>query len=283
MRIALLVVFLLFPLFALEGAGGFVPTNGIQTYFEDVGEGEPIVFIHGFSLDHRMWQGQMEFAEHYRVVRYDVRGHGRSAADLPWTSADQVADLLALLDHLKIQRVHLVGLSMGGGIAVNFALAHPERVKSLVLAAPGIEGFFFSPESMQRWLALMETCRAQSAGACREKMLAEPIFHGVRQRPELFAEVRTILQDFPLKTLSNPYMPPASPTPLERLPEIHVPTLVLIGARDDADLRAIADIAAQRIPGARKKVFQNAGHLLNLEQPAEFNAALEAFLKESAK
>ena len=283
MRLALLALYLLFPLLALEAERRFVPTNGIQTYYEDTGQGEPVVFIHGFSLDHRMWQGQMEFAKQYRVVCYDVRGHGRSAAELPWTAGDQVADLLAVLDQLRIQRAHLVGLSMGGGIAVNFALAHPERVKSLVLAAPGIEGFFFSPENIQRWLALMEICRAQGTEGCRAKMLDEPVFDGVRHRAGLFAEIKKILQDFPTKTLTNPYTPPAAPTPLERLPEIHAPTLVMIGALEQADMRAIADIAAQRIPGARKKVFENAGHLLNMEQPAEFNAALGAFLKEVAK
>lgn len=283
MRYTMLALLLLSPLLALEAASGFAPTNGIQTYYEDIGQGEPVVFIHGFSLDHRMWQGQMEFAKQYRVVRYDVRGHGRSVAEPPWTAGDQVADLLALLDHLKIQRAHLVGLSMGGGIAVNFALAHPERVKSLVLVAPGIEGFFFSPESIHRWFALLEICRAQGAETCREKMLDDPVFDGVRRQPEVFAEIKNILEDFPTKTLTNPYTPPAPPTPLERLPEIHAPTLVMMGALDQADLRAIADIAAQRIPGARKKVFENAGHLLNLEQPAEFNTALEAFLKEVAK
>lgn len=283
MRSALLAVFLLIPVLALEAASGFAPTNGIQTYYEDVGQGEPVVFIHGFSLDHRMWQGQMEFAKQYRVVRYDVRGHGRSAAEPPWTAGDQVADLLALLDYLKIQRAHLVGLSMGGGIAVNFALAHPDRVNRLVLVAAVIEGYMFAPEFIQRSFALLEIYQTKGIESFREAWLNEPIFDAIRRSPEKFAAVETILQDFPGKTLTNPYSPPTENTPLTRLGEIGVPTLVVVGELDIADMRAIANLAAEGIPGARKKVIEDAGHLLNLEQPAEFNAALEAFLKEVSK
>ena len=256
LRFALLLL-VIFSFAVLASPAAVAPTNGIQTYYEESGQGEPVVFIHGFSLDHRIWQDQMEFAKNCRVVVYDVRGHGRSPADPPWTSADQVTDLLALLDHLKIQRANLVGLSMGGGIAVNFALAHPERVKSLVLAAPGIEGYMFAPEFIQRWFKLLEIYHTKGAQAFRDAALAEWTFDGVRRYPEKFALVKTMLQDFPTKTLDNPYTPPTGLTPLARLSEIHAPTLIMVGELDNSDIRAIADLARERIPGARKTVFRD--------------------------
>jgi pimeloyl-ACP methyl ester carboxylesterase len=109
-------------------------------FYEVAGQGTPVVLIHGGQMDRRMWDPQFElFAKSFRVVRYDVRGYGRSAtASLPYSDVD---DLAALLDDLKIPKAHLVGLSLGGRIAIDFAVVHPERVASLVAVAPGLSGF----------------------------------------------------------------------------------------------------------------------------------------------
>ncbi len=115
---------------------GYVPVEGGRIYYQEGGEGPPVVLIHGGYLDHRMLEA---LAANYRVVRYDVRSHGRShAQEGPFSDPD---DLSVLLDTLKIPRVHLVGLSLGGQIALDFAILNPDRVESLLLAGPGLGGF----------------------------------------------------------------------------------------------------------------------------------------------
>jgi pimeloyl-ACP methyl ester carboxylesterase len=116
--------------------------DGFRMHYEDRGRGEPVVFLHGVTLDSRMWRGQRGFARRHRMVVADMRFHGRSSApeDSALTAADAAEDVRALLDRLKIDRAHLVGLSMGGGYALETALRHPERVLSLTLVSPSIQG-----------------------------------------------------------------------------------------------------------------------------------------------
>lgn len=115
---------------------GFVTSGGESIYYEDVGEGEPVVFCHGLGGNHAIWYQQVPvFAQHYRVITWDQRGFGRSTNDDGESSPKAaVADLLALFDHLEIERAHLIGQSMGGWAVLGFSLEHPERVRSLVLA-----------------------------------------------------------------------------------------------------------------------------------------------------
>ena len=121
---------------------GFVEVEGGRLYYREAGEDPPVILLHGGYLDHRMWDGQVQtLARDHRVVRYDIRSHGRSSAEeVPFSD---VEDLGALMDALAIPRATLVGLSMGGFIAADFALARPERVVSLVLVGPGISGGTF--------------------------------------------------------------------------------------------------------------------------------------------
>lgn len=120
--------------------GHWAPIRDARLYYEQVGKGPDVVLIHGFTLDRRMWDSQVPaLAEHFRVTRYDVRGFGRS---IPVVGPhDPTADLRSLLDHLKIRQAHIVGMSMGGSIAIDFALSQPERVARLVLIGADMSGF----------------------------------------------------------------------------------------------------------------------------------------------
>lgn len=123
----------------------YVPLPEGRLWFDERGKGPVVVLIHGGNMDSRMWDDQMApFARSFRTIRYDVRPYGRSSTPTRLSYAHE--DLRALLDHLKIDRAHLVGLSLGGRIAIDFALAYPERVDRLVLAGPGLSGFQFSPD-----------------------------------------------------------------------------------------------------------------------------------------
>jgi pimeloyl-ACP methyl ester carboxylesterase len=130
---------------------GYMPVSGGKLYYEAAGAGEPLVFVHGFTLDTRMWDDQWDvFASKYRVVPYDVRGFGRS--DLPGGAYANYIDLDAVVQHLGLQRPHVVGLSMGGGIAVDYAASFPDGLRSLTLIDSTLAGTCF-PESFRAGVA----------------------------------------------------------------------------------------------------------------------------------
>lgn len=252
---------------------------GGNLYYEVLGEGTPLVLLHAGLMDRRMWDDQVgAFARQgYRVVRYDQRGFGRSS--MPDAAYSPVDDLALLLDHLRIDRAHLVGLSMGGNVALDAAIVRPERVRSLVLAASGpVDMSQVAPEEMERIRALVTTAREQGTGAALPLWLAHPMLAPAMERPtlrgrleELAAEnLRTLLLD----VRPTPLDPPAG----ARLGEVRAPTLVLIGGRDTAASRAAGDAAAAGIAGARKVVLAEAGHLINLEEPEKFNRVVLEFL-----
>ena len=134
----------------MPSAQGFADVEGTRLYYQSMGEGAPIVLLHGFSIDHRMWDGQMAaLSAAHRVVRCDLRGFGQSPPPTtPYANAD---DLKALLDHLGIARAVILGLSMGGGVAINFALAYPEATRALVVAGSTLPAASGDRRSRPRW------------------------------------------------------------------------------------------------------------------------------------
>ena len=149
MKVRLPKIVLTFVLSIVAGAQnpdrGQVPVNGGKLYYEITGQGHALVLIHGGQLDRRMWDDQFRFfGSKYKVIRYDVRGFGNSpAAAEPYSDKE---DLAALLKFLKVEKAYIAGLSLGGRIAIDFAIAHPEMVDALVLAGPGLSGFSFNPD-----------------------------------------------------------------------------------------------------------------------------------------
>jgi 3-oxoadipate enol-lactonase len=268
----------------------FVTTGDILTYYEDEAPAPPsarreapVVLIHGHSADLRLWEPQVPalVGAGYRVVRYDVRGHGRSS--VPPTGYDwehYLADLRALLDHLRVSRAHLAGISMGGAIALELALEEPGRVASLTLLDSALPGFAYSPQFEDDVERLRDAVRAEGPRAAVERhWLTHPIFDGVRRRPEAFAALRRMVLDYPAADYLDEaeYPPPERPA-IERLHEVSAPTLVVVGELDLPDFRIIADILAENLPRARKLVVPDAGHLPSLERPEEVNPALLSFL-----
>jgi pimeloyl-ACP methyl ester carboxylesterase len=266
-----------------EGPGssvqGSAPVEGAGSLcFEVRGEGEPLVLIHGGNLDLRMWDDQFDLlAERFRTVRYDVRGFGCSTpADVEHAAHE---DLLALLDHLEIERAHLVGLSLGGRIAVDFALVHPDRVGDLVLAGPGLSGWQFSPAPWHE--KLREAVRSGDVEAISKAWLESDYMAPAMENPDLADRLRAItvenddlwLRDFRERGLD----PPA----VERLEELQAPVLLILGDRDVPDIQAIVELLEQKVPGARKVVIEGAGHMVNMERPDEFNRAMLDFLGRS--
>lgn len=272
-------------------------TNGIDTYFEDSASagasGPPVVLIHGHSLDLRQWDEQVPAltTAGYRVIRYDVRGHGRSMAPRTgYTWENYAADLGDLLDRLNVEgpearslaldAAHVVGLSMGGGIALQFALDFPARVRSLTLVDSALPGFTYSEEFSRQIEELLAAVRAEGPRAAFERLwLTHPMFDGLRRFPDRFQRVREMVLAYPAADYREGALPAGyAPVVVERLHEIRALALVVVGERDIADFLLAADILAENLPRARKLVLPDCGHVPPLEQPQAFNAALLSFL-----
>ena len=258
---------------------GMAEVNGTKLYYETAGKGPAVVLVHGGLVDSRQWDDQMkEFAKHHRVVRYDLRGFGRSAAaPQPFS---HIEDLRALMDFLKIERATVVGLSLGGIIAADFALEHPERVDRLVLVGAGLRG---DKQPLDK--DAMKAYEAYSKGIAEEYVnviMKSGLYATVREGTPTYARLRQMMLDNfkALSTLAPGFLKyPAQPT-IERLGQIKAPTLVIIGGEDAQSLKNVADTLAAGIPGARKVVIPGASHHPPVERPNEFNKAVLSFLKE---
>ena len=260
---------------------GYVPVEGGRLYYRETGEGPPVILIHGGYLDHRMWDGQVEaLAGSYRVVRYDIRSHGRSHAQEGPFSDPQ--DLLALLDTLRIPRARIVGLSLGGQIALDFALLHPGRVESLVLVGPGLGGFPYGSPEVVRYMeeitdaitredfpATIEIfTRYWCDGPHREPGDVDP---GVRRKVlEMLSGSR---ERWGRSRLASQLDPPA----MGRVSEIHAPTLVLLGTLDMPEIHEVVDYLEATIPDARRIDIPGVAHMVNMEAPERFTEVLLEF------
>jgi len=258
------------------GAAGQTPADATRQsglFHEVSGAGDAVVLIHAFSLDHRMWAREVEdLAPRFRVITYDLAGHGRSPMpDGPFFAHEQLG---ALLDELGVGRAALVGISAGAGIAVDFALEHPDRVTRLVLASPSVAGYV--PSGMPPGLApVFEAARAGDAAKAAELWAGTEM---MRAPDADQAAVRQMVMDnASLWALASNPQRPISPPAWGRVEEIRAATLVIHGGRDTADVRAIADGLVERIPGAEGLALPDAGHLLNFD-PA-FTAAVRGFLQ----
>jgi pimeloyl-ACP methyl ester carboxylesterase len=247
----------------------------------DEGAGEPLVFVHGFPLDHTMWGAQSPaFAPRRRVIAPDLRGFGASEARGETVTMEGFADdLAALLDAMRIQEpVALCGLSMGGYIAFQFVRKYAARLRSLVLCdtRAGAD----SADTAANRLKVAEQVLAEGAEVVAQAML--PKLFGKRtlaEQPETVAALRRVMAGTkPAAIAAAQRGMAARPDSTALLPEIRVPTLVVVGAEDAiAPVDEMRGIAAA-IPGAEFVVVPGAGHMAPLENPAAFNAALREFL-----
>lgn len=262
----------------LELQSGYVDVDGGKLYYEVAGEGPALILIHGGAMDRRMWDDQLaDFAEHYRVVRFDLRGFGNSPAAVSrFTPAEDVA---ALLDALSLERVHVVGLSMGGGVAVDFALAHPDRVAALVLAEPALTGWQFSPEVMRIMSSVFAAMQRGDTEQAVQLFLDSPALRSAKDDPEAFAKIeRQVRANFG-GMRSQAMMDFAEPRAIDGLARIEAPTLVLVSEHAGEDARAIAARLVSEVPRNERAEIGGAGHMMNIEQPRRFNETVLDFLR----
>lgn len=255
---------------------GTVSIEGGGLYYERAGEGFPVVLIHPGLWDCRIWERQFEaFAERHDVVRYDVRGYGRS--DVPTMPYSDIRDLRYLLGELGIERCALVGCSMGGQLAIDFALEHPSVADAVVLAASGLSGYRWDDPGIDVLYA--EVQAAVAAGDLDRAMDIElAVWAPVESDPETNAWIRSIAMDNTHIFRVSDALAEVTSAAIERLPGFQAATLVVVGDRDIREIHSIADLLVARVPGAHKREIHDADLLVMVRQPEVFNRVVLDFL-----
>ena len=268
----------------VEKESGLAEINGSKIYYEIAGIGEPLVLIHGWSFDTRCWDDQFDiFAKKYRVLRYDLRGFGRS--DLPDTSINysHTDDLVSLLNYLHINKAHILGHSFGGKIAFDFVFNYPEKTISLILPdaamdVPGLE----VPKDVSDWIRnTWKAGREQGIEDAKKVWITGSPLKPAMNNPLSAPKVRKMIEDYSGWHWANddPCIYPKS-FPPTRLSEIKIPTLIIVGELNPKIYHDWADIQNKYILNSKKEVLPNAGHALNIENPLKFNEFVLSFLSE---
>lgn len=258
---------------------GAVEVDGATLYYEQAGHGSDLVLVHGSMLDRRMWDDQfVSLAEHFRVLRYDLRCYGRSpCGDVEFAHRD---DLAELLERLGIERAFVVALSMGAAMAVDLALAYPERVRALVLVAGGLSGYPWPEAFTSGRQAFAEAARARQFGRAMDLFLDFEPMRAAASAPDLRKRLEEMIgeQSWPFHQDGAPRQRPLFPPAIGRLNEISVPTLVISGALDMPAIKQQGDFIHTSIRGSESVVIADAGHMVNMERPQEFDRAVRDFL-----
>lgn len=260
---------------------------------EVAGEGPGVALLHSTVCDSRMWDAEFAaLCERYRVLRFDLRGYGRS--ELPPGPFSFVDDLATLLDEAGLVRAALVGVSAGAALALDFALAEPERVTGLVLAAAGINGLDWSDEVQRfgdREDGLLDAGDLDGAVELNLRVWVD----GPRRGPDAVdptvrakvGEMQRRAFEIQLAAFSGEEQPGPhlrlDPPAIGRLEDVRAPALVVVGDADMPDILERAEILASRLPDARKVVLPGVAHMVNLERPTEFLALVDEFLADVAR
>jgi pimeloyl-ACP methyl ester carboxylesterase len=269
-------------------------SNGQKHYYELSGEGTALVLIHGAFVDARIWEPQWKyFSSKFRVLRYDLRGHGRTgASDLErYTMTMYADDLASLLDALEIDSAVVCGLSMGGGIAQAFAVRYLERLKGLILVGSTVSMSLTLGEQLLRYVlfprwAMMLMIRRMSVE--RFVNFSYKLAALTLGKQWLNRDDRTLeyLRQSMLQIKSSEYLKIWDAIygfDLHPLEKINCPTLVLIGARDSNMIQRHAREILRRVPTADLEILPSAYHAITLEEPAVFNKSVELFLGQFAQ
>ncbi len=261
----------------------WVEVEGGRLYVERHGEGPPLVLLHGWTLDGRMFAPQLEaWAAEFEVIVPDRRGFGRSKA--PPSLARELGDLDRLFEAFGLRSVHLLGMSQGGRVALRYAATRPARLRSLILQGAVVDGF--APEEKQgerlpiaEWAAM---ARQGGVDAVKAQWLAHPMLALGTGAEDGRRLLQTIVADYAGQDLvgfeAADYA--FGFDVLAALSNFTAPTLVLTGANESAARKAHARVIYEAIPNAREQTLERCGHLANLAQPEAYAEAVAAFVRE---
>ena len=245
------------------------------------GDGPVTIFVHGFGGDMRTWDGLWASLPAERnYIRYDRRGFGKSIAthDETFCHAD---DLLGLMDVLRIDRCHLTGVSMGGSVALNIALARPDRVRSLALLSPGLTAWEWSDEWLNLWRPITAAARSGDLQQARSLWFAHSLFDTMRASGGIDI-LRGEIAQFAGDQWIDDRQAPALPV-LDRLHELDLPVLLMTGAHDFIDFRLIASLIEAAVRDVTRYDAEKLGHLVHMEAPEWCRDMLTDFWSETER
>jgi pimeloyl-ACP methyl ester carboxylesterase len=272
----------------LSTRSGFVTIDTAELYYETAGDGTPYVMIHAGVADSRQWNHEFAFfANTHRVLRYDMRGYGRS--EPAEGEFSHLNDLRALLDALEVREPFiLMGCSMGGELAMDFAVAHPERVRALIMVDSSPGGLELDVPPLAKFAEAEKAWHAGDIDLLAE-IETQIWFDGAGRSPEqVNREMRRLLYEMNHKALTNEKkglgkrLPNTETPAVERLSELRMPVLVIVGEHDTPYILAAADYMKENLPSVKKVVIADAAHLPNMDQPERFQDIVASFLQEQA-
>lgn len=256
--------------------------NGAQLYYEVKGSGQSLLLVHAGVADSRMWEAQVAaFSKEYQVIRFDLRGFGRSS--MPSGSFTNHEDIRALLDFLGIEKVFLLGISFGGMIALDFTLAYPDYVKALVLGAPSVSGANPSERIRQFWDEEDTALEKDDLEGATELNLKLWVDGPHRASDQVGAEVRELVREMQMAIFKKEIPDDVDeidldPPAVKRLGDIKIPVQVMVGDLDLEEKLELVDRLTAEIPDCRKVVIPGVAHMLNMEKPDVFNRSVLDFL-----
>ena len=263
-----------------------ITSNNLSVHYDTCGEGVPLVFVHGFPLNRKMWKPQLSgLSDIAHIIAPDLRGHGDSESTPGPYSMDLFAhDINSLLNALEIdEQIVLCGLSMGGYISLAFYKLFPERLAGLILTATRAAGD--SSEGRAARDDAVKRAQQEGVEGVVNGMLPKLLAKNTQlNKPELVSLIRNMINSISVSTMVTDLIAMKErPDSTQILGKIQVPTIIIHGADDQIIPVQEAEVMASAIPGARLKVLPDAGHLVNLEQPVLFNHNLHRFLIEGIK
>lgn len=253
-------------------------TNGIETNYVIEGEGPWLTMSHSLACNLSMWDDQAQrLSKHFKVLRYDTRGHGGSSApDGAYTLEQMADDVKALFDHLGVKRTHWVGLSMGGMIGQAFELKYPGIFERMVLADTTSRR---PPNANQMWGDRRKIVQEQGMEGVVQSTLERWFTEPYRSsRKDVMDRIARDIRSTPVKGFVGATQAIENVDYLDRLKEIRIPTLVIVGDQDHGTPPEMAKQIADNLPGSKLVIIPNAAHLSNIEQAEAFNKALFDFL-----
>ncbi|MFH2037639.1 MAG: alpha/beta hydrolase [Candidatus Zixiibacteriota bacterium] len=254
----------------------FIKSNSVKIYYEVVGSGDPVIFLHGFSLDRTMWKDQVEsFSKDYQVFAVDARGHGKSdAPETGYAREDRAEDILNLANELGLEKFHLVGFSMGGGDALSFAIDHQDRLMSLTLIGTVAAGWV----PRKKFRDFSSVARENGIESARTLYIKSSLSHYETRNREIKEKLEKMMTGFSGKSWTDPKKGKYLVRDDLRLSSLlELPVLIIIG-QHDIFFRPLAEQLNESIFESKLEIVKDTGHMVNMETPEKFNKLLSDFL-----